>query len=341
VLVLAVVACGAVLASTPGYQVAGASTLSSSGCSNFDVTGTWTTYQSNNYTVTWHFQQNGTTVSGSATLPEAEAQASGLTGTVGTVSGTVKGDRLDVTVQWPKKTDGSTLRGEYVGTIEQGTAANMGSVSDGEAWNVATPSLKATWTGHGAAMCSEEFKFLLTYSGDPLAGHGEGQDLGQLTGTVADTGCVPYRCAGCAAAPCSKPPITVPAIQMKVTRASLDVEPLTVKPPDVTRWQPPMERILTLTVTVTASPSPGECAIGDTGTIRLTDRDLETSTGVNGSRFEIGGWHTPCKGHTYVLDGTSPGAVGAGTGLSPGKFYVYVWIACPGHGPGISPHNCH
>src|ERR1700726_761595 len=52
-------------------------------CSQFDVTGTWTTLQSNRYSVTWKFAQTGTRISGSAVLPQADADRAGYTGTVG------------------------------------------------------------------------------------------------------------------------------------------------------------------------------------------------------------------------------------------------------------------
>src|ERR1700681_1824380 len=68
-------------------------------CSQLDVTGTWTTLQSNRYSVTWTFAQTGTTISGSAVLPKADADRAGYSGSVGQlVKGSLVGDRLDVVV---------------------------------------------------------------------------------------------------------------------------------------------------------------------------------------------------------------------------------------------------
>jgi hypothetical protein len=125
------------------------------GCEQWDVTGTWTTIQSNRYRVTWKFTQSGTTITGTGVLPAADASAGGYTGTVGQlVKGKITGDRLDVVVQWPKRTDGSVIRGEYVGTVKKGGAENRGTVDDGQAWDVTNPGSRATWTGSGAAKCT-------------------------------------------------------------------------------------------------------------------------------------------------------------------------------------------
>ena len=117
-----------------------------------DVTGTWRTVQSNNYTITWTFKQQGTSLTGKAALPPNEAARARYTGTVGQVKGSIVGDKLDVVVTWPPKTDGVLVRGRYVGTVEKG-ATGGGKVNDGRAWDLANPSAKGRWTGAGAAAC--------------------------------------------------------------------------------------------------------------------------------------------------------------------------------------------
>ena len=191
--------------------------------------------------------------------------------------------------------------------------------------------------------CGQEWVYQLKYEGDPLYGHGEGQKTanGGFFGTIVDQGCVHYACQGCPDTPCVRPPITIPSIHLKVTDSELTVRPLAVAPPNLKREIPPRTRTLTLNVTVTASSNTNKCNIGNTGTVVLVDRDVETSAGINPSRFEIGGWKTPCVGHSYVLDGLDKGAVGPGDGLHRGLFYVYVQISCPVQGvSAVSPRAC-
>jgi hypothetical protein len=120
----------------------------------WDVTGTWHTVQLNNYTITWTFKQQGTSLTGKAALPPDEAARARYTGTVGQVKGSIVGDKLDVVVQWPRRTDGVVVRGRYVGTVEE-SASRGGKVDDGRDWDLANPSLKGTWTGTGAAACMD------------------------------------------------------------------------------------------------------------------------------------------------------------------------------------------
>ena len=118
----------------------------------WDVAGTWHTVQSNDYTITWTFKQQGTSLTGKAVIPSAEAARARYTGTVGQVKGRIVGDKLDVVVQWPRRTDGVVVRGRYVGTVEESTTGG-GMVDDGRAWDMANPTSKGRWTGTGAAAC--------------------------------------------------------------------------------------------------------------------------------------------------------------------------------------------
>jgi hypothetical protein len=115
-------------------------------CAQWDVSGTWATHQNNGYDPTFSFSQSGTQLSGSATLPGAEADRAGYTGDTGTVSGSISGDRLDVTVTWPPKRDGSTSAGLYTASVVPGSTAGQGDLSGGYAGG-------STWTGAGPAKC--------------------------------------------------------------------------------------------------------------------------------------------------------------------------------------------
>jgi hypothetical protein len=258
-------------------------------------------------------------------------------------------------------TSPTTLVGRYV-SDKDGHAGSFSFTMTGTgAWTGTYQDDGGTpghWTGTflkhfaGDGCCVEatpssccQWVFVLKFEGDPLYGHGEGQHLQTgLNASIVDQGCVHYRCQGCPESPCTRPPITVPAIHLKVTDAELSVTPLVITPPNLKREIPSFTRTLTLAVTVSATSNENQCKLGDTGTVVLTDRDTSTAGGVIGSRFEIGGWKTPCAGHTYSLDGLGKGAVGPGDGLAPGLHYVYVQIACHSDGntaSSVSPRYCH
>ncbi len=116
-------------------------------CSQWNISGTWATSQENGYHVTFVLQQSGTTLTGTASLSAAEAQRGGYTGTTGTVAGTLVGNHVDVIVTWPKKMDGTILRGHYSGTVTSGAIS-------GRADNPDLPSYAGiSWSGTGAARC--------------------------------------------------------------------------------------------------------------------------------------------------------------------------------------------
>ncbi len=112
-------------------------------CPGWNVSGTWHTLQSNRYHVTWILSQAGTKLTGSATLPPAEAATVGYS--KGKVSGSVTGNRLSLTVGWAAPS--GVVRGVYVGTIRQG------GVDDGIGYNAANPAAKVHWTGTGPTGC--------------------------------------------------------------------------------------------------------------------------------------------------------------------------------------------
>ena len=120
-----------VLAAVVGVAVSGlaAATPAKWGAawSQYDVTGSWQVTQSNVYHVTFAFSQSGTTLTGTATLPPAEATASHYTGTVGQITkGSLVGDQLDVVVTWPKLTNGGLDRGRVHGHGHADQSAGAG-----------------------------------------------------------------------------------------------------------------------------------------------------------------------------------------------------------------------
>jgi hypothetical protein len=108
-------------------------------CTQWEVSGVWYTQQANGYNPTFTFQQSGTRISGTATLPGAEAMRAGFTSSSGPVSGTLVGDRLDVTVTWTGRNGAVT--GRYTATITPAglTSGNAGGVN---------------WSGSGPARCT-------------------------------------------------------------------------------------------------------------------------------------------------------------------------------------------
>ena len=114
-------------------------------CAQFDVSGTWTTHQANGYDPTFSFQQSGTRLSGSATLPGDQAGRAGFASNTGGVSGSMEGRDIDVTVTW-SKSDGSSVSGRYTGRISA-SSPGRGTLS-GDAGGYA-------WTGSGPAKCTQ------------------------------------------------------------------------------------------------------------------------------------------------------------------------------------------
>jgi hypothetical protein len=117
------------------------------GCSR-DVTGTWRQTQSNFAPgATFRLQQAGTKLTGSATIAPSAAASLGYS--KGNLSGTIKGDHIDLVVRWNKSSiDGVRNLGHYFGTV---TAHRM----SGGGNNLAkSPTTMETWSARGNAPCA-------------------------------------------------------------------------------------------------------------------------------------------------------------------------------------------
>ena len=116
-------------------------------CTQWDVSGTWETSQSNAYTPEFVFQQQGTAVTGTATIPPDQQARSNDSGPTGQVQGTLAGDQLKVTVTWPPRVrDGVVVQGIYMATVVSGGIQNGSAVDPGSGASV-------TWQGSGASRC--------------------------------------------------------------------------------------------------------------------------------------------------------------------------------------------
>lgn len=118
-------------------------TATTTTCRQWDVSGTWNTAHSDNsYHPSFTFQQNGTSITGTASLPAGEQANARYTGP-GTVTGSMKGDQLDVIVTWPRAN--GAVQGRYFGTVTQGRVSGMG-VAVGASSGIG-------WTGTGPTRC--------------------------------------------------------------------------------------------------------------------------------------------------------------------------------------------
>jgi len=89
------VALGAVALLAPTAGGASARTVTGAApCTQWNVTGTWSTSQANNFHVTFRFKQIGTKLTGTAILPAGEAASLGYS--TGKFTGTVKGKHLSL-----------------------------------------------------------------------------------------------------------------------------------------------------------------------------------------------------------------------------------------------------
>jgi hypothetical protein len=312
---------------------------SAKACSQLDVTGTWTTLQSNRYTVTWRFAQAGTRISGSAVLPKADADRAGYTGTVGQlVKGSLVGDRLDVVVQWPARADGTVVRGEYVGTVI------ASRVSDGQAWDLANPSAKASWTGSGPAKCAGvntavyhgPFKVDISFHAQNLpttppldGGTCPGATVqaivtGKINGQRTEAGDIQGGGDVVATPHLSK--CRVPVINFRI----VDVQLRVLSPGKRMRLQ------LAVQISASGVHRPGDCKVSTSGTIvAIYDDTLTVSNGLRDHRLTIGPWQAPgCTAHNDTIT-NSITSIPADAGSST---WVRVWIGCLA--TGYSPRNC-
>ncbi len=95
-------------------------------CLQWDVTGTWQTVQSNVYRVTWALATGDDSFRLGHDFPGRRCRTE-IYGHRGNDHGrSLVGDRLDVVVQWPVRTDGVVVRGRYAGTVTQGAQSGQG-----------------------------------------------------------------------------------------------------------------------------------------------------------------------------------------------------------------------
>ncbi|MGC2485994.1 MAG: hypothetical protein WA359_07115 [Acidimicrobiales bacterium] len=116
-------------------------------CAQWNVAGTWTSAQSNNYHVTFHVVQHGTKISGKSVNPSGEAASLGYT--TGTFTGTVKGDHFNLVTHWTKSTVTGVLNiGNYYGTVSARHIAGLG-----RNLTVGISHQTVTWLATGRARC--------------------------------------------------------------------------------------------------------------------------------------------------------------------------------------------
>jgi hypothetical protein len=138
-----------VAAAEAGPSIHSRAAARAAGCVQWNVAGVWTSVQSNGYHVTFHLVQHGIKLSGTSVNPAREAAGLGYTN--GTVTGTVKGDHLNLVTHWQKSTLTGVLNiGNYYGTV---SARHI----DGLGRNLASGVSHATvtWSASGAARCTK------------------------------------------------------------------------------------------------------------------------------------------------------------------------------------------
>jgi hypothetical protein len=111
------------------------------GSCKWDVSGGWKVTQSNNYHPVFDITQNGTTLTGTATLSGSEAATGGFSSNVGEGTGSLVGDAFTFTVTWHSK-KGGTVTGVYTGTVTKEGIVN-GHTGPG------------TWSATGVATCNQ------------------------------------------------------------------------------------------------------------------------------------------------------------------------------------------
>jgi len=313
-------------------------------CLDWNVTGTWSISQSNDYHPTWHLTQVGDRITGTEVLSTEDEDRGNYDGTTSSLTGTIVGDTMEITVTSPPKNNGPPVEGEFLGDVTSTDMPDDADVS-GPAGAPGDPQADGvTWSGVGTARCIGAWRLGFTFenASGMFDGHGEGQSC-SLQGTGNDLQCVtPTILGGIADAGCMPNIHCAPGIELAITGWKFDVEALKPRAPFVAWRQPPTARILTLTVRVSSSSS-RLCPVGDVGTAILTDRDLlNSSTNVHASAFSLGGWARPCANQSFDLDGLSSAARSpTGPPLKPGQFAVLVNIDCvDGTTNGWNPAAC-
>lgn len=131
-------------AATPTPTRTPTPTPTATACTQFDVSGTWQTSQGNGYNPSFAFQQSGTRISGTATVSSAEAARGNYASNSGSISGTLVGNQLDVTVTW--STRNGPISGRYTAAVAQ-TSAGQGRLNGGNAGG-------NSWNGSGPLRCA-------------------------------------------------------------------------------------------------------------------------------------------------------------------------------------------
>jgi hypothetical protein len=115
-------------------------------CAQWNISGTWTTSQGNNFHVTFRFSQNKTVIGGVSSLSPKEQAAASYTKPTSKIVGTLKGSHLVVRIRYTR-TSGATLTGLYIGTIRHGALTGTGH-------DVTTPgAAPVSWVGKGPTRC--------------------------------------------------------------------------------------------------------------------------------------------------------------------------------------------
>jgi hypothetical protein len=143
----------------PVAAVAAAST--SAACKQWQIGGTWDT-QTLPFHPVFELTQDGETIGGTETFLPADAAAAQLPNPTAKVSGTLKGDQIDIIATFlgvPKagKRPAGTLRSEYKGTITTGGVSGTGQ-------DISTPGGPVEWTGTGPATCADGNRYIWTAS---------------------------------------------------------------------------------------------------------------------------------------------------------------------------------
>lgn len=126
-----------------------------SGCSQWDITGTWQASQGA-YGLTIVFAQTGTTLAGTASLSQADADTAGYSGTTAKLVGSLKGSTLVFVATWPpKKTSGYVAKGEYDGTVVAGASTGTAKIANGlgHDQSLGPNAPTAAWNGDGPGTC--------------------------------------------------------------------------------------------------------------------------------------------------------------------------------------------
>jgi hypothetical protein len=123
-----------VLAATIAVLLApGAAQAACSG--KWDLSGSFFAAQTNGVVVTFHLEQDGTSLSGDATVPNPVVSSTSYPIAARSVEGSIEGDSVTLTVYWK----GPSI-GIYTGTV------NSEGYLYGEGYDKLTPESRAGWT---------------------------------------------------------------------------------------------------------------------------------------------------------------------------------------------------